>query len=272
MTYSCGYWRSARTLEEAQRDKMDLICQKLLLRPGMRILDIGCGWGALAAHAARHYGAEVVGITLSEPQRQWAEAACQGLPVTFRLQDYRDLPPDTFDRIVSVGMFEHVGHRNHRTFMGTVRKHLSGDGLALVHTIGGNRTQAGGDPWIHKYIFPNGEIPSTRQITRAIDGHFILEDWHNLGADYDRTLMAWHANFLRHWPELESNYGSGFFRMWTYYLLSCAGAFRARNLQVWQTVLTPHGLPGGFPVREFKEGTTEDSRDVELLDPALEVS
>lgn len=271
MTYSCGYWRVARTLEEAQRDKLELICRKLMLKPGMRVLDIGCGWGTLALHAARHHGVEVVGITLSEPQRQFAEAACQGLPVTFRLQDYRDLPTDSFDRIVSVGMFEHVGHRNHPTFMKAVRTHLAGDGLALVHTIGGNRTQAGGDPWIHRYIFPNGEIPSALQIARSVEGRFVLEDWHNFGADYDRTLMAWHANFLKHWPKLEPTYGQRFFRMWTYYLLSCAGAFRARNLQLWQVVLSPQGLPGGFPIRDLREKSEEESLEFEQLDPAWEV-
>lgn len=268
MTYSCAYWRTARNLEEAQRDKLELICRKLLLKPGMRILDIGCGWGSLAIHAARHHGVEVVGITLSEPQRQFAQATGQGLPVEFRLQDYRDLPADRFDRIVSVGMFEHVGHRNHAAFMEAVRSHLAEDGLALVHTIGGNRTKAGGDPWIHKYIFPNGEIPSARQIARSIEGRFVLEDWHNFGVDYDRTLMAWHGNFLKHWPELEPAYGQRFFRMWTYYLLSCAGAFRARSLQLWQVVLSPRGLPEGFPIRDLQE----DRREAEALDPAWEVS
>jgi cyclopropane-fatty-acyl-phospholipid synthase len=251
LNYSCGYWKGARTLAEAQWNKMQLVCAKLLLKPGMRLLDIGCGWGALAIHAARHYGAEVVGITLSEPQRQYAEAAGQGLPVSFRLQDYRNLPDETFDRVVSIGMFEHVGRMNHAAFLDGVRRHLAEDGVFLLHTIGGEGTQGGCDPWINKYIFPNGELPSLAQVSAMLKGRFVMEDWHNFGADYDNTLMAWHANFTEHWPALQDRFDQRFFRMWSYYLLSCAGAFRARNLQLWQLVLSPKGIEGGFRVRDL---------------------
>jgi cyclopropane-fatty-acyl-phospholipid synthase len=252
LNYSCGYWKGARTLEEAQQNKLELICQKLMLKPGMRMLDIGCGWGALAQHAARHYGVEVVGVTLSAPQKAFAETACRGLPVTFRLQDYRDLPGEVFDRVASVGMFEHVGHKNYATFMEVVGRCLSEEGLCLLHTIGGSpASEATADPWITKYIFPNGQTPSLRQVSQAMHGRFVMEDWHNFGPDYDRTLMAWYENFSRHWPELEASFDQRFFRMWKYYLLSCAGAFRARDIQLWQIVKSKHGVQGGLKVRDL---------------------
>ena len=251
MTYSCGYWKRASTLEQAQLDKMALVCGKLDLRPGMRLLDIGCGWGALARYAAERHGAQVLGLTLSRPQQEAAQAACAGLPVEIRLQDYRDLQAPPFDRVVSVGMFEHVGHKNHRTFMAQVDRHLAGDGIALLHTIGGNLTRPAGDPWITRYIFPNGEIPSAAQISRALEGRFVMEDWHNFGADYDRTLMAWHRNFTGAWPALQAAFDPTFRRMWDYYLLSCAGAFRARAVQLWQIVLSRRGVPGGLRARDL---------------------
>jgi len=257
MNYSCAYWKGARTLAEAQANKLELTCRKLMLEPGMRLLDIGCGWGALARHAAERYGARVVGLTLSRPQKDHAEAVCAGLPVEIRLQDYRDLEDGVFDRVVSVGMFEHVGHKNYRTFMDVVRRHLAPDGVLLLHTIGGNVTRPGGDPWLAKYIFPNGELPSADQICRAAEGRFVLEDWHAFGPDYDRTALAWHRNFIDHWPELEHRFDPAFRRMWEYYLLSCAGAFRAREIQLWQVALSPHGIPGGLPVRDLEAPAAE---------------
>jgi cyclopropane-fatty-acyl-phospholipid synthase len=239
MNYSCGYWQGARTLDEAQVNKLELVCRKLMLKPGMRLLDIGCGWGALARHAARHYGAEVVGITLSEPQQRYAQ------------EDYRDLPAQAFDRVASIGMFEHVGHKNFGTFLDIVAGRLAEDGIFLLHTIGGSTLKAAVDPWIQKYIFPNGEVPSLAEVSRVLEGRFVMEDWHNFGSDYDLTLMAWHRNFTEHWPGLQARFDQRFFRMWSYYLLSCAGAFRARNLQLWQIVLSKHGLEGGFPVRDL---------------------
>ena len=252
MNYSCGYWKGARSLEEAQHNKLELVCQKLMLKPGMRLLDIGCGWGALAKHAAQHYGAKVMGITLSLPQKLFAEDSCRGLPATFQVQDYRDLPDHEFDRVVSIGMFEHVGQQNHATFMDIVSNHLIGDGIFLLHTIGGNPSRIGVDPWIAKYIFPNGELPSQTQISHAMEGRFVMEDWHNFGSDYDRTLMAWYGNFTEHWPRLKNRFDQRFFRMWSYYLLSCAGAFRARTIQLWQVVMTKYGLKGGFQIRDLQ--------------------
>jgi cyclopropane-fatty-acyl-phospholipid synthase len=246
MAYSCAYWKNAATLDEAQDAKLDLICRKLDLRPGMRLLDIGCGWGSLMAHAATHYGARCLGITISKEQAAYVRERHRDLPIEVRLIDYRGLR-GRFDRIASVGMFEHVGHKNHRAFMRTARECLASDGIFLLHTIGKNERGNPSDPWIEKYIFPNGEVPSLGQIGDAIDGLFIAEDMHNFGADYDRTLMAWHGNFEAVWPRFAAKMGGRFHRMWRYYLLSCAGAFRARDMQVWQWTLTPQGIPGGWP-------------------------
>lgn len=236
MIYSCGYWANATNLEEAQYQKLDLICRKLKLEPGMTLLDIGCGWGGLAEFAARHYGVKVTGITISKEQQALAQAHCEGLPVEIKLIDYRALEGQ-FDRIVSVGMFEHVGRKNYRTYFETACRLLADEGLFLLHTIGTDREQNGVDPFIEKYIFPNGEIPCRRLVNDNSLGLFRLEDWHNFGPDYDRTLMAWWENFEQAWPELEPEYGKGnFYRMWKYYVLSCAAYFRSREGQLWQIV------------------------------------
>lgn len=245
MTYSCGYWRDAEDLEEAQRAKLDLICRKLNLQPSMRLLDIGCGWGGLSRYAAQEYGVEVVGLTVSKEQVQRARELCYGLPVEVRLQDYRDLSGQ-FDAVASVGMFEHVGCKNYRTFIGVVRRLLKPDGLFLLHTIGSNSTVYGCDPWFNKYIFPNGMLPSISQIGRATERQFVMEDWQNFGPDYDKTVLSWYRNFERNWRNLKDRYSNQFFRMWRYYLLSLAGGFRARHLQVWQIVLSPAGSVNGY--------------------------
>jgi cyclopropane-fatty-acyl-phospholipid synthase len=227
MIYSCAVWRhGARSLDEAQEAKLDLICRKVRLRPGMRLLDIGCGWGGLAIFAAQRW-----------------------LPIEIRFQDYRDLD-ERFDAVVSVGMFEHVGFRSYEPFMDVARRCLTDGGLFLLHTIGSGTTGLTIDPWIARYVFPNGHIPSMRQIAAAAEGRFVIEDWQNLGADYDPTLMAWFANVSARWQEIASRYGERFRRLWTYYLLTCAGAFRARHNQLWQIVLSPHGRAGGYaPLR-----------------------
>ncbi|WP_260306412.1 cyclopropane fatty acyl phospholipid synthase [Variovorax sp. Sphag1AA] len=245
MTYSCGYWDHASNLAEAQEAKLDLICRKLRLHPGMRLLDIGCGWGSLMGFAAERYGVECVGVTVSKEQAAWASARYAALPVEIRLQDYRSLD-EPFDCIASVGMFEHVGRRNHREYMEVAHRCLADDGLFLLHTIGKNMRDTISDAWIDKYIFPNGDLPSVGQIGDAVDGLFVVEDLHNFGADYDKTLMAWCANFEAAWPRFEQRMGERFRRMWRYYLLSCAGAFRARDLQLWQWVLSKKGLIGGY--------------------------
>jgi cyclopropane-fatty-acyl-phospholipid synthase len=241
MNYSCGYWKNADTLEAAQESKMDLICRKLKFSPGMRVLDIGCGWGGLSAYMAEKYQVSVVGVTVSKEQVTLARERCRDLPVEIQLMDYRDLN-EPFDRVVSVGMFEHVGRAHYNTFMGVVHRCLKDQGLFLLHTIAGNRSVRSSDPWVSKYIFPNSMVPSGRQITEAAEDFFVLEDWHNFGTDYDPTLMAWYDNFVTNWEKIRHAYDSRFYRMWTYYLLACAGTFRARSNQVWQIVFSKGGL------------------------------
>ena len=245
MTYTCGYWKDASNLVQAQEAKLDLICRKLQLQPGMRILDIGCGWGSFMGFAAEHYGVECVGVTISQEQATWAKARYAGLPLEFRLQDYRSID-ESFDRIASIGMFEHVGRKNYRVYMEVAHRCLADDGLFLLHTIGKNVRNSTPDAWIDKYIFPNGDLPSIGQIGDAADGLFVVEDLHNFGADYDKTLMAWHANFEAAWPRFKHQFGERFHRMWRYYLLSCAGAFRARDIQLWQWVLSKEGVAQGY--------------------------
>ena len=245
MAYTCGYWEQADNLEDAQLAKLEMICQKLRLEPGMKVLDIGCGWGSFMSYAATHYEVECVGVTISREQAAWAADHYHGLPLTFRLQDYRQTQGQ-FDRIVSIGMFEHVGHKNYRHYIQVASRCLKHNGLMLLHTIGKNQRHTPTDPWIDKYIFPNGELPALSQISDALEGLFVLEDLHNFGADYDKTLMAWHRNFEASWPQFRHTLGEKFYRMWRYYLLSCAGAFRARDIQLWQLVFSKKGIPGGY--------------------------
>lgn len=268
MVYTCGYWRDASTLDEAQEAKLDLVCRKIGLGKGLpgqgnRILDIGCGWGSFAKYAAEKYAVSVVGITVSKEQAAFAKEHCKGLPVEIRVQDYRDVNPSTvlgageqFDHIISLGMFEHVGVKNYQTYFDVAHRCLKENGLFLLHTIGYQRSQLTSDPWIEKYIFPGGVLPSLAQIGKAIEGLFIVEDLHNFGADYDKTLMAWFQNFDAAWSALRKKYavpfeasakkGNRFYRMWKYYLLSCAGSFRAREIQLWQIILSKSGVPGGY--------------------------
>ncbi|MDB5030778.1 cyclopropane fatty acyl phospholipid synthase [Mucilaginibacter sp.] len=245
MIYSCGYWENAQTLDEAQEAKLDLICRKLKLESGMRLLDVGCGWGGLAKYAAEKYGVSVVGVTLSEPQATIAREINKGLPVDIRVQDYRDLN-EQFDRIVSVGMFEHVGYKNYSAYMEKISASLTTDGIFLLHTIGGNTTETSTDPWINKYIFPNGMRPSAKQIATAIEPVFVLEDWHNFGLYYDRTLVEWLKNFEQSWPAISKDYNETFHRMWRYYLTVSAVSFRVRKNQLWQIVLTKQSSLKGY--------------------------
>ncbi|MDO8593605.1 MAG: cyclopropane fatty acyl phospholipid synthase [bacterium] len=248
MVYTCGYWSGnprPQTLNEAQEAKLDLVCKKIGLKKGDRILDIGCGWGSFAKFAAEKYGASVVGITISKEQAALARELCKGLPVEVRIQDYREVK-EQFDHIVSLGMFEHVGVKNYRTYFEMANRCLKDDGFFLLHTIGYKLSQLTSDPWIEKYIFPGGAIPSVAQIGKAMEGLFIMEDWHNFGTDYDKTLMEWFKNFDSAWPKLKEKYGERFYRIWKYYLLTCAGSFRAREIQLWQVVLSKNSVPGGY--------------------------
>lgn len=245
MVYSCAYWRDAETLDAAQEAKLDLICRKIGLKEGMRVLDIGSGWGGFLKFAAERYGIEGLGITVSKEQMAYANATRGDLPIETRLVDYMELGGQ-FDRIVSIGMFEHVGYKNYPAYFGKVRELLTEDGLFLLHTIGGSLSRHSGEPWLEKYIFPHGMLPSPKQISRAVEGKLVMEDWHNFGADYDPTLMAWHERFEAAWPDLSATYGERFYRMWRYYLLSCAAIFRARWAHLWQVVYSREGVQGGY--------------------------
>ncbi len=249
MQYTCGYWKDADSLDKAQAAKLDLVCRKLQLRPGQTVLELGGGWGGFARYAAEHYGVSVTVYNISREQVEWAREHTGNLPVTFHLKDYRDAE-GTYDKVVSIGLCEHVGRKNYRDFLALKARCLKKDGLALLHTIGCNVTKSWSDPWFTKYIFPGGSLPSLPQLTAASEPGFIQEDFHNIGPDYDKTLMAWHRNFEEHWPWFRDRYGERFYRMWRYYLLSCAGAFRARNIQLWQFVYSKTGVKGGYtPVR-----------------------
>jgi cyclopropane-fatty-acyl-phospholipid synthase len=247
--YTCCYFPEGNeTLNEAAIKKLHLICRKLQLKPGDTVLDIGCGWSGFARFAAEHYGCTVTGISIAEEQIIYARNFANGLPVNFVLSDYRDIT-GVYDKILICGMIEHAGFKNYKTLMQVVSRSLAPGGLFLLQTIGRNDTSVSGDKWIRKYIFPNSQLPSIKQISSSVEHLFVVEDWHNFGAHYDHTLMAWHNNFVNNWPELtveHPEYDTRFFRMWTYYLLSCAGAFRARNIQLWQVVFTKSGITGGY--------------------------
>jgi cyclopropane-fatty-acyl-phospholipid synthase len=246
MAYTCGYWKDAKNLDEAQEAKFDLVCRKIGLKPGMTVLDLGCGWGCFAKFAAEKYSVSVLGVTVSKDQVALGMEMSKGLPVELKLMDYRDVT-GTYDRVVSIGMMEHIGFRNYRTAMEVIHRTLKDDGLALVHTIGGNYSTTSIDPWIDKYIFPNAMLPSIAQLATAMEDLFVMEDWHNFGADYDKTLMAWYHNISAKWGELDpKKYDERFRRMWDFYLLSCAGSFRARMNQLWQVVISKRGVPGGY--------------------------
>ncbi|MHB9097582.1 MAG: cyclopropane fatty acyl phospholipid synthase [Syntrophales bacterium] len=240
LNYTCGYWKNATSLDEAQEAKLDLVCKKIGIFPGMRILELGCGWGGFAKYAAEMYGAQVLGVTISAEQVALGMELCKGLPVELRLQDYREVE-GTYDAVISIGIMEHVGFKNYRAYMEVASRCLKKNGVAFIHTITGNESVTSTDPFAHAYLFPNGMLPSIAQLGRALENHFVAEDWHNIGPHYDHTLMAWWANFDRAWPELKGAYDERFRRMWRYYLLGSAGGFRSRGKQVWQVVMTRHG-------------------------------
>jgi len=242
LNYTCAYWKEARTLDGAQEAKLELVCKKIGVHSGMRILELGCGWGSFAKYAAEKYNASVLGVTVSKEQVALGMELCKGLPVELRLQDYREVT-GVYDAVISIGVMEHVGYKNYAEYMRVVDRCLKKDGIAFVHTIGSNVSITTGEPWSDKYIFPNGVLPSIAQLSRAMEGRFVMEDWHSFGPHYDRTLMAWHANFEEGWSVIKKNYDERFHRMWRFYLLSSAGAFRSRNNQLWQIVFTRQGTP-----------------------------
>ena len=243
--YTCGYFKDTDDLNKAQEQKLDLICKKLRLSSKDRVLDIGCGWGGFAKFAAERYGCHVTGITISDEQIKYTEKFCKGLPVTIVKSDYRDFK-GKFDKVLVCGMIEHVGYKNYGTIMKMVHRCLKDDGLFLLHTVGSNTSVRFIDPWMAKYIFPNSMLPSIRQIAGAIEGLFIVEDLHNFGAYYYKTLMGWFKNFNKNWDKIKAKYDERFYRMWTYYLLCCAGTFRSRKNQLWQIVFSKNGIKNGY--------------------------
>lgn len=267
MAYSCGYWENEENLEAAQNAKYEMICRKLKLKPGDRLLDIGCGWGGFAKHAARQYGAEVVGITVAEEQSRYAQQACYGLPVEIATCDYREFDyrkfGKRFDKVSSIGMIEHVGYRNYHTLFSSIHHALRDQGLVLLHTIGSNVSMEAADPWLTTYIFPGGALPSMHQLGEAAEDLLVLQDFQNIGVHYTPTLLAWHRNFETFWESSDSHknhpqvWGSEdvFYRMWRYYLLSCAADFAIGDSQVWQLVYAKGHLPEGYvrPADTFKD-------------------
>ena len=245
MQYTCAYWKQAKTLDEAQVHKLDLICRKLNLQKGEKVLELGCGWGGFAKFAAENYGVAVDAYNISKEQVNFARNRNKGLPVTIHLADYRDAW-GTYDKVAAIGLCEHVGYKNYASLMEVAHRCLKKHGLFLLHSIANNVSTTHCDPWFNKYIFPNGMLPSVKQLGETMEGLFIMEDWHNFGPDYDKTLMAWYQNFDRQWPLYEKKYGGQFYRMWKYYLLSLAGSFRARRIQLWQIVMSKDGVPGGY--------------------------
>ena len=262
MCYSCGYWDQADGLDEAQINKMDLICRKLSLSEGMTVLDIGCGWGGFAKYASIQYGCKVLGITISHSQLQYCKENNSNDNTEFLFMDYRELLGSEheckYDRVVSVGMMEHVGGQNYQTYMSVINAVLKEDGMALIHTIGGRDIKLLADPWYNTYIFPNSVLPTLSQIARATEqvagNPLVIEDVHNFGHHYDKTLMCWYHNFTESFDRInEDRLSNGktalddrFVRMWTYYLLSSAGMFRARDIQLYQVVLSKGGVVGGY--------------------------
>ena len=246
ITLSCGYWKDANTLDESQTAKLDLICRKIGVTKNDRVLDIGCGFGSFAKYASSTYGCSVVGINISPGQAKEAQKACDGLPVEIINCDYREtstyLNGGKFDKVISAGMFEHVGYKNFRTYFETAHTVLKDDGMFLLHTGGSSVSITHNDPWFDKYIFPNGLLPSVKQIGEAIEDLFVMEDWHNFGFDYSLTLTAWYENFEANWNGPRDE----FYRMWKFYLLACAGWFQARYVQLWHIVLSKDGVPGGY--------------------------
>lgn len=251
MAYTCAYWHNAYSLDEAQWAKYDLICRKLNFRPGEKVLELGCGFGGFAKYAAENYGVSVVSINISTEQMRYAKEICQNLPIQLVECDYRETKrynPDNlkFDKIVTIGLCEHIGYKNYGHFMKIARDNLKKEGLFLLHTIGKNISGPFTDPWIQKYIFPQGMLPTLKVISAASEPYFVTEDVHNIGADYDKTLMAWHENFEKNWSRLSLQHDERFHRMWRYYLLSCAGGFRSRTMQLYQFVFSPQGALNGY--------------------------
>ena len=249
LCYSCAWWEHSDNLADAQKAKMDLVCRKLQLAKSDRVLDIGCGYGALANHAAEYYGCHVTGITLSPRQAELATARFPSPLIEFRAMDWQSdefMQLGEFDKIMSVGMFEHVGRKNYTIFFKRCSHLLRSHGLFLLHTIG-RSVKASIDLWVDRYIFPGGSLPKLGDLDEVEAQNLILEDLQNIGAHYDMTLCAWQANLDHGQATGELDLDEKDLRFWRYYLLSFAGAFRVRKrLQVWQLLLAKSGVIGGY--------------------------
>ncbi|QBE97309.1 Cyclopropane-fatty-acyl-phospholipid synthase [Blautia producta] len=254
MSYSCGYFLNENdSLYQAQVNKVDYILKKLFLKEGMSLLDIGCGWGFLLIEAAKKYGVHGTGITLSNEQykefKHRIEQEHLEQMVTVELMDYRDLPDygHTFDRVVSVGMVEHVGRDNYQLFLDCAKKVLNPGGLFLLHFISALKEHPG-DPWIKKYIFPGGVIPSLREmVSCAAEDGFHIMDIENLRLHYNRTLLCWEKNYRNHIDEVRKKFDERFVRMWDLYLSSCAATFHNGIIDLHQILLT-NGINNNLPI------------------------
>jgi cyclopropane-fatty-acyl-phospholipid synthase len=242
MQYTCGFFQDTNDLETAQIQKLNIIAQKLNLKPGEKLLDIGCGWGNLINFMTTNYGVKGIGITISSEQLKFCkEKYKDNKNAEFLLIDYRNIPDDMkFDKIVSVGMFEHVGKKNFEEYFDIVYKHLNDDGLALIHTMGQQSKMINAtahSEWIDKYIFPGGEIPDWEDLSKIISKRFFIHDWHNFGKYYARTFEAWYNNINKRWNEIP-NYNEEFRRMWNFYLVSFIVNFDLCRLLLFQILIS----------------------------------
>lgn len=247
MAYSCAFFDGVKDLDHAQTNKINTSLNKLHAKPGMTLLDIGCGWGSIIHQAASTYKLDATGITVSHEQKEWSNRAiaADNLEGSARVkyQKWQDLPSDQqYDRIISIGAFEHFGYKNYKSFFEKVRSVLKDDGIFLLHTIGGLTPVHANEPWLEKYIFPHSMLPAMSQISKASTGVLAMKHVEEKGRNYDPTLMAWYTNLDKNWEEIRktdpSHYDTRFRRMMDYYLLMCAGTFRSGKNQVWQIIFT----------------------------------
>jgi cyclopropane-fatty-acyl-phospholipid synthase len=234
MNHGSACWdEGATTLSQAQEAKMAQICRKLKLQPGMRLLDIGCGWGSFLRYAAKHHGVQAVGLTHSPAQMQLGQSLSPNLPVQIELADYRQFNADgrsQFDVVVSLGMLSQAVQANDPAFFAAARRSLKKDGMLLLETIGNDQRGQLLEPWMEKHILGQAQLPSLSDVTDHAQQHFVVEDVHNLGAGHDRSLLHWHQRCELAWPQLRLAYDERFSRLWRSHLLASAGSFRARKL------------------------------------------
>ncbi len=249
--YTCCFFKRATTLEDAEKEKLEMLCNKLALGPEDKVLDIGCGWGGFARYAAETRGCHVTGVSISTEQIAYAREFTDGLAVDIVKADYRDLPDiypaGHFDKVLICGMIEHVGYKNYRGIMLVIDQVMKDDGHFLLHTIGNSQDTTVCDPWLEKYIFRNSMLPSIAQLAGAFQDIFVVQAWENYGHYYAPTLAAWYEKFERNWDSIKEikalkPFDEKFRRMFDYYLLSCKAGFETEFINLWQVVLTKKGL------------------------------